>query len=210
MARSAVLVVEDDPLLRYAIAEALQRDGWRVLEAGSAEDAIDYCNENERIAVVFTDIQLAGELSGWDVAEAFRARQPDVSVIYTSGNSTDRRRQVAGADFFSKPYDTARVVEVCRRYVSAGEAQSGPEQTKVMAHLFLHIVNGRERTEDIEGADYADLAAAKAEAVESARELVSQAALRGQALGLNRTVEIMNEAGAVVGRIAFTDAFAAD
>lgn len=47
-----------------------------------------------RIDVVFTDIQLAGILTGWDVAEQFRAANPDLPIIYASGNAVDRSRRV--------------------------------------------------------------------------------------------------------------------
>jgi hypothetical protein len=67
------------------------------------------------IHVVFTDIQLAGQLTGWDVAEQFRAVRPEAAVIYASGNSVDRSRRVGGSLFFDKPYVPAHVVETCRR-----------------------------------------------------------------------------------------------
>ncbi len=86
-----------------------------VLEARSAEGAIAYLQAGHRIDVVFTDIQLAGELTGWDVAERSRAAGVDVAVIYASGNSLDRSRRVANSLFFEKPYEPAAVVEACHR-----------------------------------------------------------------------------------------------
>jgi CheY-like chemotaxis protein len=56
-----------------------------------------------RIDVVLTDIELAGRISGWDVAEQFRAARADVLIIYTSGNSADRSRRVPDSVFFDKP-----------------------------------------------------------------------------------------------------------
>jgi CheY-like chemotaxis protein len=56
------------------------------------------------IRVVFTDIQLGGELNGWDVAEAFRKAHPDIRVIYASGRYHDGERRVADSVFFTKPY----------------------------------------------------------------------------------------------------------
>jgi hypothetical protein len=55
-----------------------------------------------------------------------------------------------------------------------------------MPRYFLHLVNGAERTEDPEGAEFVDLAAAKQEAIECARELISQLVLAGSSLGLGR------------------------
>ena len=112
-----VLVVEDEWLLRDVIAEAFRNEGWRVLEAGTAEGAISLLGQADRIDVVFTDIQLGGYLSGWDVGEAFRAAQPGLPVIYASGNSVDRSRTVRGGQFFDKPYEPAAVVEACNKVV---------------------------------------------------------------------------------------------
>ena len=70
-----VLVVEDDPLIRALIASEFAANGWQVLEAGKGEDVVDWISE-PRIDVLVTDIQLAGQLSGWDVAEALRSAKP--------------------------------------------------------------------------------------------------------------------------------------
>ena len=84
-----VLVVEDEAIVRAAIADELRSCGWHVLEAASGEDAL-FLVTNNHIDVVFTDIQLDGLLSGWEVAEALRATSPAVSVLYTSGNACDQ------------------------------------------------------------------------------------------------------------------------
>ena len=81
----------------------------------TAEAAIAYVRAGLRIDVIFTDIQLGGHLSGWDVAEQFRAARADAPVIYTSGNAADRSREVRGSLFFDKPYLAAEIVDACGR-----------------------------------------------------------------------------------------------
>src|SRR5690242_6978400 len=110
-----VLLVEDESLVRVAIADALRNAGWDVLEASSGEKAVLLLQSGQQIDVVFTDIQLAGSLSGWDVAEEGRFARSALPVIYTSGNSVDRSRRVHGSLFFEKPYEPLEVVEACRR-----------------------------------------------------------------------------------------------
>jgi CheY-like chemotaxis protein len=112
-----VLVVEDDAILLYTVAHALRGEGWLVLEARTGEEAIAHLNATQRVDVVFTDIQLPGALSGWDVADACRSSRHDMPVIYTSGNAADRRRAVAGSSFFDKPYSAALVVKACEQLV---------------------------------------------------------------------------------------------
>ena len=110
-----VLVVEDELLVRDEIAEALRDAGWEVVEASSGETAILFLQSGRQIDVIFTDIQLAGDLSGWDVAERGREAHGAMPVIYTSGNAADRSRRVDPSLFFGKPYQTAEVVKACGR-----------------------------------------------------------------------------------------------
>ena len=114
-ASRVILVVEDEWMVRSLIADELRSAGWEVLETSTAEDALALLRSGHRIHVVFTDIQLAGEMCGWNLAEQFRAAQPDIPVVYTSGNSADRTRSVAGSVFFDKPYRAHEVVEACLR-----------------------------------------------------------------------------------------------
>jgi two-component system, OmpR family, response regulator len=109
-----ILVVEDEWVVRSLIVDELKDAGWEVLEAGSAEGAIEQLRDaGARILVLFTDIQLAGGLCGWDVADAFRSLHPQGTVVYASGNTIDRRRQVDGASFFCKPYRAGDILAAC-------------------------------------------------------------------------------------------------
>jgi CheY-like chemotaxis protein len=109
-----VLVVEDEFLLRYDIAEYLRNSGCIVLEARTADQAVAMCREGETMDVLLTDINLDGLGSGWDVAEALRAAKPGAGVVYVSGNSVDRSRRVAGSLFFNKPYRASDILQACR------------------------------------------------------------------------------------------------
>ena len=73
-----ILVVEDEPILRVFIADQLRDQGYVVVEVETGEKAIALLSEAARapIRAVFTDIELPGRLSGWDVADAFRQRVP--------------------------------------------------------------------------------------------------------------------------------------
>ncbi len=112
----SVLVVEDEWLVRDMIVQELRVAGWEVLQTGTAEQAIAYARTGPSIHVVFTDIQLAGRLTGWDVAEEFRDVRADTPIIYTSGNSVDRSRRVSNSLFFEKPYQLFEIVEACHGF----------------------------------------------------------------------------------------------
>jgi hypothetical protein len=77
---------------------------------------------------------------------------------------------------------------------------------KSMQHYFLHVRSGDSRLEDPDGADFADIAAAKAEAIESARELISECVLTGLPMGLHRLFEITDDEGRLVASVPFSDA----
>ena len=110
-----VLVVEDEFFVRYDIAICLREAGYVVVETASGEEAIALCKSELSIDIVFTDINLLGPASGWDVAECFRTDRPDVPVLYTSGKSVDSRRCVPGSVFVPKPYKSTDILQACQR-----------------------------------------------------------------------------------------------
>jgi CheY-like chemotaxis protein len=110
-----VLLVEDEFLIRWNTADCLREAGYTVVETASGEEAIAICKSGVLIDIVFTDINLTGPASGWDVAESFRADCPDVSVLYTSGNAIDNQRCVPGSAFIAKPYQAEGIVSACQQ-----------------------------------------------------------------------------------------------
>lgn len=86
----------DEHIIRAALVGELELAGWKALEARTGEAALAQLDDEQRIDVLVTDIQLAGYLSGWEVAEGYRAARPDIPVVYMSGKSVDRSRMVPG------------------------------------------------------------------------------------------------------------------
>jgi CheY-like chemotaxis protein len=107
-----VLLVEDEPLLRATVAEALQVRGFTVVEAFNGEEALEILRERGGdIDWLFTDIRLPGAIDGWHVAFAFRFIHPLRPVIYATGWSQELPPSVAGSLFFRKPYDLEQILE---------------------------------------------------------------------------------------------------
>jgi CheY-like chemotaxis protein len=111
----AVLVVEDEFFVRCTIATELRDAGYVVVESDSGEEAIALCESDTSIDIVFTDINLGGAATGWDVAKAFRMARPNMPVLYTSGKSIDTQRCVPGSVFVAKPYRSSDVVIMCQQ-----------------------------------------------------------------------------------------------
>jgi CheY-like chemotaxis protein len=115
-----VLVVDDDDLVRTVAVDALEDAGFDVIEAATAEEALDRC-EHRRADVLLTDVMLSGILDGWDLAEQCRSADPDLKVIYTTGYSLREQRPVRGSRLVEKPYRPTELVAV----ISALSAQAG-------------------------------------------------------------------------------------
>jgi CheY-like chemotaxis protein len=110
-----VLVVEDEFFVRCGVADRLREAGYTVVETASGEEAIALCRSNQTIDIVFTDINLTGAASGWDVGECFLADRPNVPVLYTSGELADRRRCIPRSGFVAKPYLHEDIVDACEQ-----------------------------------------------------------------------------------------------
>jgi CheY-like chemotaxis protein len=111
-----LLVVEDDVVTRFMIADELRLSGFKVLEASTAEDAITVL-ETVPVHLVFTDIHIPGQRSGRDVAEFARQVRPPPHIVLTSGKV--RPEDMPGLQelgpFVQKPYLLSRVVELVHR-----------------------------------------------------------------------------------------------
>ena len=108
-----ILVVEDEMLVRVLAADALREAGFEVFEAGDGERALHLC-KNTAVDVLFTDIRLPGGISGWDVAERCREKNPRIPVIYASAISGCPPRPVPDSTWFQKPFTGDQVVSVVR------------------------------------------------------------------------------------------------
>ncbi|MEQ8446900.1 MAG: response regulator [Pelagibacterium sp.] len=107
-----ILVVEDEPLVRLDITLAMVDAGFSVIEVPDAEQAIELLETRGSIGLVFTDVELAGALSGFDLADEIEARWPHIPVLVTSGRAVPKDEL---ADrFIAKPYDTDAVISQAR------------------------------------------------------------------------------------------------
>jgi CheY-like chemotaxis protein len=105
-AKPAVLVVEDEPLLRMMAVDLVEDAGFEALEAANADEAIRILECRTDIRVMFTDIDMPGSMDGLLLAAAVRDRWPPIDIILTSGHVHISEVEVPlGGVFFSKPYD---------------------------------------------------------------------------------------------------------
>lgn len=112
-----VLLVEDDDTLREAIAQALVLEGFAVEEFAEAAAALRRFDANFT-GVVVTDIRLPG-MDGIELFERLRERDEAVQTIFTTGHGdvamAVEAMKSGAADFFTKPYSSAALIEAIRR-----------------------------------------------------------------------------------------------
>jgi two-component system, response regulator PdtaR len=120
-----ILVVEDEVLIRVLIAEQLRLEGFSVIEADRADDALTYIKAGEQVDLVFSDIQTPGSLDGLQLAETLREKYPDIPVILTSGNAPPRHVGIVET-FVPKPYDVTQTIAL----MSAILAQKSPGEPR--------------------------------------------------------------------------------
>lgn len=119
----AILVVEDEILIRFVISDYLQHCGFRVHVAGSAAEAIEILESADHpVDLVFSDVAMPGELDGFGLAQWVRDNRPGLPVILTSGDakkSAAAKELCENEPFFAKPYDAAEVVKRIRAVIEA-------------------------------------------------------------------------------------------
>jgi CheY-like chemotaxis protein len=104
-----ILVVEDDPLVRELVVEALREEGYDVIHASNGEEALAWCKQRVPDVLV-TDIKLPGPVDGWQIAEHCREHDPGLAVIYATGFSPVAARPVPGSLSLQKPYHPEQMV----------------------------------------------------------------------------------------------------
>jgi CheY-like chemotaxis protein len=115
---AAVLVVEDEVLIRMAIVDSLEQSGFVVYEAANADAAIGLLERHDDIRVLFTDVDMPGSMDGLKLAAAVRDRWPPIKIVVTSGQLKVEPWQLpAEGRFVPKPYDATQVATVLHEMV---------------------------------------------------------------------------------------------
>lgn len=103
-----ILIVEDEAPARRVFATALEQEGYRVLQAGSAGEALVVADDDEAIDILLMDIMLPDSW-GSKLAQNIRMLHPEVGVIYTSGYAADDPIMMSGIEegtrFLHKPFE---------------------------------------------------------------------------------------------------------
>jgi DNA-binding response OmpR family regulator len=104
-------VVDDETGIRELIRKILQRERYRVLEAGTAEEALAAA-QGQSIDLLITDVMLPG-IRGPELARRMQQAAPKLKTLFISGY-TGEEQVPTGARFLAKPFTLASLLEKVR------------------------------------------------------------------------------------------------
>jgi len=112
-----ILLVEDEASVRTLASIVLQQNGYRVLEASNAEEALEvWSRHRQRIGLLFTDVVMTGEMTGKELAGHLISEKPSLRIVYTSGYADGADAKPSSPErnalFIQKPYYPRSLADV--------------------------------------------------------------------------------------------------
>ena len=119
---ATVLLVEDEDAVRLFGSRALRNKGYRVLEAGDGEQALDVINEyGAPIDLIITDVMMPG-MDGHTLVKLVQEELPDIKVILMSGYAEEAIPGGLGGDptlhFLPKPFSLQELAGKVKEVIS--------------------------------------------------------------------------------------------
>jgi PAS domain S-box-containing protein len=121
-ARETILIVEDNPKLREIVVKQLSSFGYRVIEADTAQRALDVLAAQGKVDLLFSDVVLPGDMDGCALAREVKITSPRAKVLLTSGfpgaRLTDMQGLGTSVRLLSKPYRKEELRRVVREVLA--------------------------------------------------------------------------------------------
>jgi two-component sensor histidine kinase len=125
----AVLVVEDEMMLRMRAVDMVEDAGFAAVEAINADDALAILQSRSDIELLFTDIQMPGSMDGLKLAFAVHERWPAIKIILVSGQLklTDNDKPL-DSRFFGKPLGEKQMIAEMQDMMGKGALKIVPDE----------------------------------------------------------------------------------
>jgi two-component system cell cycle sensor histidine kinase/response regulator CckA len=121
MAKTKVLVVEDNPEIEALVVEHLRLGDFDVSEAFTSDEALSHLDGPVTFDVLFIDVRIPGSSDGIEVAHRFRAGNPNIPILISSGYGAQMGGLIAElgppSSFIPKPYSLVEMSEILTRMV---------------------------------------------------------------------------------------------
>jgi DNA-binding NtrC family response regulator len=117
-----ILVVDEEVLVRFALADYLRDCGYRVIEAASGEEARTVIEKSDvKIDIVLCDAGLKGKMSGFAFAQWVRTSRPGLPIVLagTPARAADAAAQLCDeGPELSRPYEPQLVADRIKRLLA--------------------------------------------------------------------------------------------
>jgi DNA-binding NtrC family response regulator len=118
----SVLVVDDEELIRWSLAQTLEAAGYEVLEAGTARETLERVNDGADISVVLLDLKLP-DSSDLSLLRVLHQRAPQCRIILMTAHGTaeimDEALDAGAFRALGKPFDMSRMVGIVKEAAAA-------------------------------------------------------------------------------------------
>lgn len=117
-----VFVVDDEALILLSIEHALEDGGFDHKSVTSAEEAAAlFSEQGKHCRALITDVNIGGELTGWDVARNAREQFPSLPVVYVTADSAHEwaAHGVPNSILVSKPFVAAQIINAVATLLNA-------------------------------------------------------------------------------------------
>jgi two-component system cell cycle sensor histidine kinase/response regulator CckA len=123
--QKTILVVEDEPDVRQMVAEVLNEEGYRILQAANGVEALEVWRlHQDQIEFLLTDVVMPRGITGVELAQRLKAEQPRLKVLYSTGygamESLQHMNLREGINFLIKPYLPAQMLETVAACLEKG------------------------------------------------------------------------------------------
>jgi len=127
----AILLVEDEPLIRLFMAELLEEAGFRVIEAAHANEALTILNSGLPIGVLLTDVDMPPGPDGYELSRTVSRYWPRVEILIMSGRRWPAHGDLPpGAAFLAKPCPNDAIVLHVRSAAERNQVGMGPREVR--------------------------------------------------------------------------------
>jgi CheY-like chemotaxis protein len=119
---TTILLVEDEEAVRRFTKRVLERDGYRVLDTATPEEALECAQGGERLSLLLTDVVMP-RMSGGQLAVRLKKLHPNLPVLYMSGYPSKVAMPDGSVDpstpLISKPFTAAQLTEMVQRILKS-------------------------------------------------------------------------------------------
>lgn len=111
-----ILVVEDELLIRFILADSLRDIGYHVLEAGDGDEGLDILGSGQVVDLIVTDVRMPGDVDGMELTRRSKLLAPGRPVIVCSAHLFESDAFPAD-EFLTKPYSIDTLADAIARLI---------------------------------------------------------------------------------------------